>query len=96
MKTKTNGVLNFFYRIFIEVEEKEEGGLNIESSDKTEVALAKSQAEMDEKYKKHFAGSSGKGKSQFKVEESQLNKEESKETKQEEKGSIEKEDEPMR
>lgn len=77
MSTKTNGILNFLYRIFIQVDDiNDESPLSVTSSDEIEAALAKSQEELDGKWDSHFSSSSKSGKGKFKVDESQLNKEE--------------------
>jgi len=78
MSIKTgNGVLNFFYRIFIDVEEVDDTQLRSDSSDPIERTLAESDKDTDEKYRKHFAGSNaGNVKNQLKVDESELNKDE--------------------
>ena len=65
----SNGTLNFLYRIFIApdgVTEEEE--LNLASQDATEVALAKSQKEIDSKVDSHFSSNAGKGRGKFKVD----------------------------
>ena len=75
MSTKTNGILNFLYRIFIQVDEIEDKTpLSATSSDSIEATLAKSQEEIDGKWDTHFSSSSKSGKGKFKVEDSQLNK----------------------
>lgn len=73
-----------------EVDCPEEVDLSIDSSNQIEAELAKSSEDIERRYSEHF--SSNKGKSKFRVEESQLNKEvkdnKEKSTRREEKEDV--------